>query len=193
MNSITVVFSREWIQLNRISGLQSPYRLATSLQVCCTVTYCPTHMHACTHSHMHTHARTHTYAVTHSTEIHRKAVFALSSSASCSQLGAISSCSHQRSSSTLVKVLWQNREEETSKDFVVFFSPTSLFLKPRVKLQRCWNDNTESSKGLMLRARVCVWGGVDAVCVFSESVCGCMWEICIPPHTPKLLNATFFI
>lgn len=40
---------------------------------------------------------------------------------------------------------------------LVFF-PTSLFLKPRVKLQSCWDDNTESSKGLMLC--VCVQGGM---------------------------------
>lgn len=56
------------------------------------------------------------------------------------------------------------------------FPPISLFLKPRVKLQRYWDDNTESSKGLMLcvSVRVGVHAPknktgriVNAVCVFA--------------------------
>lgn len=132
---------------------------------------------------------THTHAVTYSSDFYQEASLALSSSSSCSQLGAISSCSHQRSSSTLVKVLLQNRGEETSKDCVVlFFSPRLSFW--RVKLQRCENDNTELKEPDALR--VCTWvetlknkpGGIaNALCVFACTVSVCKYVRDMYTHT----------
>lgn len=62
--------------------------------------------------------------------------FCFCSSSSFGQLETISACSPWRCSPTVVKVLRQNTDEKTSKGSVVlFFYPSSLFLKPRLKVQ----------------------------------------------------------